>query len=90
MAKISGLHPKAYLTSKRNVKTGLRSRSRILSSLEKGQKTIRQITKECSLTYECVAYHLNTMKKDHLVNRVNARRPFNWGLTPYGQQKLQS
>ncbi len=90
MAKGSSLHPKAYLTSKRNVKAGLRSRSRILTALEKGRKTVREITKESELTYECVAYHLNTMKKDHLVDRMNASRPFSWGLTPYGQQKLQT
>jgi hypothetical protein len=82
------LHPKAYLTSKRNVKPGLISRSKILHALEESRKSASIIARETTLSYECVTYHLMIMKKDHLVERITKTKPFAWGLTPYGQQKL--
>ena len=88
MAMTLTLHPKAYLTSKRNVKAGLVSRTKILLALERGQKSAGDVAKEATLSYECVAYHLKTMKKDRLVDKVTKTRPFTWGLTPFGQQKL--
>lgn len=88
MSKAPALHPKAYLTSKRNVKAGLISRSKILVILEKERKSASAIAKETVLSYECVSYHLRTLKKERLVDRVTKTRPFTWGLTPFGQQKL--
>ena len=88
MAKSTSLHPKAYLSSRRNVMAGLVSRSKILSALEKGRRSANDMAKETALSYECVAYHLKAMKKDRLVDRLTKIRPFTWGLTPFGQQKL--
>lgn len=88
MARAQALHPKAYLMSKRNVKAGLLSRTKILLALEKGQKSTGGIAKDSALSYECVAYHLKAMKKDRLVDKLTKTRPFTWGLTPFGQQKL--
>jgi hypothetical protein len=82
------LHPKAYLISKRNVKPGLVSRSKILHALEESRKSASIIARETTLSYECVTYHLMIMKKDHLVECITKTKPFAWGLTPYGQQKL--
>jgi predicted transcriptional regulator len=90
MAKRDALHPKAYLISKRNVKAGLVARSKILLTLEKEHRSASQIVKEAGLTYACVMYHLKALKKDHLVEQVSSRKPFAWGLTPFGQQKLPS
>lgn len=90
MSKRPTLHPKAYLTSKRNVKAGLISRSKILVVLEKEQRSTRAIAKEAALSYECVSYHLKTMKKERLVDKLTKARPFTWGLTPFGQQKLST
>jgi predicted transcriptional regulator len=90
MPKPGALHPKAYLTSKRNVKAGLVARSKILLVLEKNPRDAPQIGKEAGLSYACVTYHLKTMKKDRLVERVSSRKPFAWALTPFGQQKLPS
>ena len=64
MSKTLTLHPKAYLKSKRNVKAGLVSRTKILLSLEKDRKSASNIAKEAALSYQCVAYHLKAMKKD--------------------------
>lgn len=86
--KIPNLHPKARLTSKRNVRAGLLSRSKILFALEKGRRNTREIAKEAALSYECVAYHLKTMKKDRLVDKLTKSKPFTWNMTPFGQQKL--
>ena len=88
MPKALALHPKAYLTSKRNVKAGLLSRSKILVVLERERKSASAIAKEASLSYECVTYHLKTLKKERLVERLTKTKPFTWGLTPFGQQKL--
>ena len=82
------IHPKAYLTSKRNVKAGLVARTKILLALEGGTKKATAVASETALSYDCVAYHLNTMRKDRLVDRVAEKRPFTWRLTPFGQQKL--
>lgn len=88
MPKGPPVHPKAYLTSKRNVRAGLVSRSKILLVLEKEQKTASAIANEATLSYECVSYHLKAMRKERLVDRLTKERPFTWGLTPFGQQKL--
>jgi predicted transcriptional regulator len=88
MSKSLAPHPKAYLISRRNVKAGLISRTKILLALEKGQKAAAEVAKEAALSYDCVAYHLHAMKKDRLVDKMTKVRPFTWGLTPFGQQKL--
>lgn len=90
MPKNVSLHPKAYLKSKRNVRAGLISRSKILQALEKGRKSTNDIAKETSLSYECVAYHLRAMRKDRLVDKVSKTKPFTWQVTPYGQQRLST
>jgi len=82
------LHPKAYLTSKRNVRAGLISRTKILLALENEHKSTRDIAREVALSYQCVAYHLKSMKKDRLVDHLTDSKPFTWRLTPFGQQKL--
>lgn len=88
MPKAPAVNPKAYLTSKRNVKAGLISRSKILTVLENERKSASAIAKETALSYGCVTYHLKTLKKERLVDKLTKTKPFTWGLTPYGQQKL--
>ncbi|MGA2791014.1 MAG: winged helix-turn-helix domain-containing protein [Candidatus Bathyarchaeia archaeon] len=88
MPKAPAFHPKAFLTSKRNVKAGLISRSKILVVLERERKSASAIAKEASLSYECVMYHLKALKKERLVDKLTKTKPFTWGFTPFGQQKL--
>jgi predicted transcriptional regulator len=88
MSKTLTLHPKAYLISRRNVRAGLISRTKILLVLEKGRRSVRDVAKETALSYNCVTYHLKAMKKDHLVDKMTKMRPFTWSLTPFGQQRL--
>ncbi len=88
MTKTAPLHHKAYLKSRRNVKAGLVSRTKILLALEEGRKSVKDVAKEAELTYSCVIYHLKAMKKDRLVEKQTKTKQVAWTLTPYGQQKL--
>jgi predicted transcriptional regulator len=81
------MHPKAYLATKRNVKAGLRARSKILFVLEETKRSASDIAKRSSLGYDCIIYHLRSMRKERLVER-SKRRPYLWSLTMYGQQRL--
>jgi predicted transcriptional regulator len=86
MAK-NEMHPKAYLNTKRNVKAGLRARSKILFVLEEAKRNAPDISKRSGLGYNCVMYHLRSMKKERLVDR-SRQRPYVWSLTVFGQQRL--
>ncbi len=81
------MHPKAYLATKRNVKAGLKARSKILFVLEEVKRSAPEIAKRSGLGYECVTYHLRSMRKERLVER-SRRRPYLWGVTVFGQQRL--
>ena len=81
------MHPKARLAAKRNVKAGLRARSKILFVLEETKRGASDISKRSGLGYDCVTYHLRSMKKERLVER-SRQRPFVWSLTRFGQQRL--
>jgi predicted transcriptional regulator len=81
------MHPKAYLATKRNVKAGLRARSKILFALEEAKRRAPDISKRSGLGYDCVMYHLRSMRKERLVER-SRQRPFLWALTRFGQQRL--
>lgn len=86
MAKLE-MHPKAHLTTKRNVKAGLRARSKILFVLEEARRGVSDISKKSGLGYSCVIYHLRSMRKECLVERTG-RRPYTWTITKFGQQRL--
>jgi len=86
MAK-NEMHPKAYLATKRNVKAGLRARSKILFALEEAKRGASDISKRSGLGYGCIIYHLRSMKKERLIER-SRQRPYVWALTRFGQQRL--
>lgn len=83
-------HRKAYLTMTRNVKAGLASRTKIISSMEGGAKTVTEISKQSSLSYPCVTHHLHLLRKEKIAVRSGGRREYTWMLTEFGQQELQS
>ena len=83
------IHPKARLSTKRNVKAGLRARSKILFTLEEARRGTPDIAKRSGLGYGCIMYHLRTMRIERLVER-SKRRPYVWELTGFGQQRLDS
>ncbi|MEM3507394.1 MAG: winged helix-turn-helix domain-containing protein [Candidatus Bathyarchaeia archaeon] len=82
------IHPKAYLIYKRNVKTGLHARSKIIQALESGSKTIKEICEKTGISYSKVIYHLKLLLKEKIIKKVDKTRPYLLVLTEFGQQKL--
>jgi predicted transcriptional regulator len=72
----------------RNVNKGLSARTKIIQSLETKERRIKEISKGNNLSYDCVRYHLKTLKKEGIVRKYSKNRPFVWILTGKGQQKL--
>lgn len=80
-------HPNAYLTSIRNVKLGLKARTKILKVLESRSLETKNIAREAGLYYHVVRYHLKLLEKEGIVQRKGSR-PYVWGLTGLGQKRL--
>ncbi|WP_455368417.1 hypothetical protein [[Eubacterium] cellulosolvens] len=83
-----GFHPKAYLRSKRNVSTGLRTRTLILEVISKKPAQIKKISSETNLSYRSIAYHVKTLSKEKIIISNTMKKPLVWKLTKFGQQKL--
>jgi predicted transcriptional regulator len=83
-----GFHPKAYLKSKRNVSTGLRTRTLIIEVITKKPSQIKSIVNETNLSYCSIAYHVKTLKKENILTSITRKKPLVWKLTRFGQQKL--
>jgi len=81
-------HPKAYLTTKRNVSKGLRARTKILEAIEKRSTQVNKVAIETDLSYGSITYHLRTLRKEGIVESTGGRRPRTWRLTKFGQQRL--
>jgi len=73
----------------KNVKRGLKTRTKILNALEKRVSDATAIAKEKSLSYGVVMHHLRLLKKEGIVNR-KGKRPYFWVLTGLGQKRLVS
>lgn len=85
------VHPRAYLTKKRNMKIGLEKRTVILNTLEKGNKTAKEIASETNLSYQNILYHIRNLKSERIINITKEnRKPHIWLLTGLGQQKINN
>ncbi len=73
----------------KNVKSGLKARSKILNALEKRSSNAAAIAKEKSLSYGVVMHHLRLLENEGTVNR-KGKRPYFWVLTGLGQKRLVS
>jgi DNA-binding transcriptional ArsR family regulator len=73
----------------KNVKRGLKARTKILSALEKRSSDAAAMAKEKSLSYGVVMHHLRLLEKEGIVNR-KGKRPYFWVLTGLGQKRLVS
>jgi predicted transcriptional regulator len=80
-------HPNAYLTIIRNVKRGLRARTRILYVLERKSADAKTIAKEAGLSYGVVLHHLRLLMAEDIVDRKGDRH-YSWTLTGVGQKRL--
>ena len=82
-------HPNAYLQRIRNVKSGLKARTRVLNSLEVQSSNAGAIAKENALSYAVVMHHLRLLEAEGVVSRKGSR-PYSWVLTGLGQKRLVS
>lgn len=80
-------HPNAYLVDFRNVKLGLKARTRILDVLEKISADAKTIAEQAGLSYRVVMHHLKLLEKRGLVQRKGRRHSI-WKVTGLGQKRL--
>jgi len=82
-------HPNAYLSSIRNVKLGLKARTRILNVLEIHSGDAKTLAQEAGMPYWVVIHHLRLLEAEETVER-RGNRPYAWLLTGLGQKRLAS
>jgi predicted transcriptional regulator len=80
-------HPNAYLANIKNVKLGLRARTRILNILEKQSVDAKTIGKETEMLYSVIMHHLRLLEAEGTVQR-KGKKPHVWVLTGLGQKRL--
>jgi DNA-binding transcriptional ArsR family regulator len=80
-------HPNAYLHRVKNVKSGLKARTKILDVLEKRGADASSISKEIALSYGAVMHHLRLLENEGTLNR-KGKRPYLWLPTGLGQKRL--
>ena len=71
----------------KNVKSGLKARTKILNVLETRESVATSIAKETSVSYGVVMHHLRLLENDGTVYR-KGKRPYVWLLTGLGQKRL--
>jgi hypothetical protein len=81
------LHPNAYLECVRNVRSGVRARTKILESLEKVPSDAVGIAKDAALSYGVVIHHLRLLRNEGIVQRKGVR-PYCWVSSGLGQKRL--
>jgi DNA-binding transcriptional ArsR family regulator len=80
-------HPNAYLSNIKNIKLGLRARSKILSILDKGSVDAKTIAKETGMRYGVIMHHLRLLEAEGIVERKGSK-PHTWAVTGLGQKRL--
>jgi hypothetical protein len=80
-------HPKAFLSTRRNVKLGLAARTQVIQVLENTALNVRGICKVTGLSYRIVVHHLRLLETEKVATR-RGKKPFTWELTGVGQQRL--
>jgi predicted transcriptional regulator len=73
----------------KNVKSGLKARTKILDVLEKRVSDAASLAKETDLSYGAVMHHLRLLENEGTVNR-KGKRPYFWLPTGLGQKRLVS
>ena len=81
-------HPNAYLSQIRNIKRGLKARSAILNSLEKGSATAHALADESGMRYAAVVHHLKLLKNEQIIESQGKSVPHRWAVTGKGQKRL--
>lgn len=80
-------HPKAYLTEIKNIKRGLRARTKILTVLDRHPTDAKTVANEAEMRYNVVIHHLRLLEAEGIVERKHTK-PNVWMLTGLGQKSL--
>jgi DNA-binding transcriptional ArsR family regulator len=80
-------HPNAYLSNIRNIKLGLKTRTKILNVLDKNPVDAKKLAKETGLSYMVVMHHLRLLAEEGVIKREGSK-PYIWVLTGLGQKRL--
>ncbi len=72
----------------KNVKRGLRSRTKIIEAMEEGKTRVSEISEKAKLGRACVSYHLKLLLSRKIGQVREVGREGRWTLTKYGQEKL--
>jgi predicted transcriptional regulator len=82
-------HPNAYLRNLRNIRLGLRARTKILNALEKGSANAKTVAKEATMHYGAAMHHLKLLQLEGIVRRGGGKNAV-WALTGTGQKRLDN
>jgi hypothetical protein len=80
-------NPKAYLSSIKNIKRGLKARTLVLNVLERHSVDAKTTGSEAGIPYAVAMHHLKLLKSEGIVER-KGDKPYVWVLTGLGQKRL--
>ena len=80
-------HPNAYLSNIRNVRLGLKARTRILNVMEKTIGDTKTIATQAGLSYGVTIHHLKLLGAEEIMDRKD-HKPCIWATTGKGQKRL--
>jgi predicted transcriptional regulator len=81
------LHPNAYLRKVRNVRCGLKVRTKILRLLDEQCYSTGELANKTSLSYNVAIYHLHLLCREGIVEHKGGKR-YIWLSTGVGQTRL--
>jgi predicted ArsR family transcriptional regulator len=80
--------PRAYLSRRRNLRTGLATRTKILNVLEEKPCTAKEASQKIGKNYSSVLRQLHSLRAEGVVDRGGQKPPYVWLTTGIGQQRL--
>ncbi len=81
--------PRAYLHRIRNVRKGLRTRTRMIMVLEESPSTVKELSDRLGLTSSAIRRQLRNLEAEGIVRHVKTGRKTVWKLTGVGQRTLE-
>jgi len=84
---IRALHPNAYLKKTRNVRCGLKTRTKILLILDVNFCSASELSNKTGLSYNVVTHHLRLLCREGIVEHKGDKK-YVWLLTRVGQMRL--
>ena len=82
-------HPNAYLQTIKNLKSGLKARTKILNLLDKQTVSAGTLAQNSELSYAAAIHHLRLLETEGTICR-KGKRPCVWIMTGLGQKRLVS